>query len=312
LSAVGRLKRNVSPSVGRQQASIELNTIMRTFLAANAPTLKLGYDLKTLVDQAGQRVRRGLLILLGAVACVLLIAAANVASLLVARVASRQRELAVRAALGAGRGRIARQLVTENVVLAAAGTLVGMAVAFWATKVMLTLVPGSLPRADDIAVDWRVLSVAGLLAIACGAVFGIAAAYSVRWSGIASSLHAGDTRSAGSVGQRYGRRVLVAAGVALSLVLLIGAALLTRSFVELERVRPGFEPSHVLTASVGLPVAGHFNPSVDGPEWARKLNQMTARVNELPGVVAAGAVSSLPLTGSLESGGVRLPGRQYE
>jgi predicted permease len=305
LSAMGRLSATTSPVA----AQSELSAIMKRFLAENAPRLKLGYHVVSLVDQAGKKVKRGLLILFGAVVCVLLIASANVASLLVARVSNRQRELAVRAALGAGRGRIARQLVTENLVLAGTGTALGVVISYWATKVMLALVPGAMPRADDIGLDWRVLSFAALVALLGGVVFGVAASASVSWSRLAGSLHAGDLRSTGTLSQRYGRRFLVAAEVALSLMLLIGAALLTRTFVELQRVRPGFNAKNVLTAGVGLPIAGRFDPFADGPAWAAKMNGIAAQLSTSPGVVAAGAVSSLPLSGAFESGGTRIVGR---
>jgi hypothetical protein len=146
LSVVGRL---ATPGTGLAAES-ELSGIMRRFLDENAPNLKLTYVTRSLSDQASQTVQRGLLILLGAVLLVLLVATANVASLLVARTSARQRELAVRAALGAGRARIARQLVTEHLVLAVAGTAIGLVIAHWTTQVMLALVPGSMPRADDI------------------------------------------------------------------------------------------------------------------------------------------------------------------
>jgi putative ABC transport system permease protein len=257
-------------------------------------------------------VKRGLLILLGAVALVLLIAGANVASLLVARVGARQRELAMRAALGAGRGRFARQLVTENLVLAGAGTAIGVGLSYWATKVMLALVPGALPRADDVALDWRVIALATLVALVAGTLFGIAASFAVRWPGLASMLHTGDARSVGSVGRRYGRRVLVATEVALSLMLLIGAALLTRSFIALQRVQPGFDASSMMTAHVGIPIGGRFDPIGDGPRWSATLNEATARLGRIDGVVAAGAVSSLPLSGAFESGGVPVAGTTYD
>jgi putative ABC transport system permease protein len=305
LSAVGRL----APSASRPAAEAELSSMMRAFLAQNAPQLKLGYHVVSLVDQAGRPVKRGLLILLGAVVCVLLIAGANVFSLLLARLTNRQRELAVRAALGAGRGRIARQLVTENLVLAVAGTGTGVLISVWATKVMLALVPGSMPRADDIGLDWRVLAVAGLVTLLGGAAFGIAATLSVRWPKLARTLQTGDTRSTDTVRQRYGRRLLVASEVALSLMLLIAAALLSRTFVELQRVRPGFDARNVLTVGVGLPFTGRFNPTADGPLWATKLNAIAAQLGSAPNVIAVGAVSSLPLTGTFESGGVRIVGR---
>jgi putative ABC transport system permease protein len=304
LSAVGRRRAGASTEVVQSEAS----GIIKRFLAENAPNFKLDYRLRSLSDQAAGKVRKGLLIMLGAVTFVLLIACANVASLLVARVASRQRELAVRAALGAGRSRIARQLVTENLVLAVVGTALGVAVSYWATRGMFALVPGSMPRADDIGLDWRVLSVAAVVAITAGVTFGIAAAYSVSWSRLTGTIASG-TRSTGGLSQRLGRRTLVAAEVALSLMLLIGAALLTRSFVELQNVRPGFDPAGVLTANVGLPLAGPFRPVIDGPRWASVLNQITARVAAAPGVTAAGATSALPLSGAYESGGLIVPGR---
>jgi putative ABC transport system permease protein len=216
----------------------------------------------------------------------------------------------VRAALGAGRGRIARQLITENLVLAVTGGALGIAISYWATKVMLALVPGSMPRADDIGIDWRVLSFAALVAIVAGVLFGVASAYAVRWSHLASELHSGGTRTTGGVGRRFGRQIMVATEVAASLMLLIGAALLTRSFVRLQRVQPGFDATNVLTASMGLPIAGKFNPAVDGPRWQTTWDQATARLNAAPGVVAAGAVSSLPLSGAVEAGGLLITGRE--
>ena len=305
LSAVGKLSRVSS----RASAQAELATILQNFLADNLPQARLGYRVISLIDQAGRTVKRGLLILLGAVLCVLLIASANVASLLVARVTNRQRELAVRAALGAGRGRIARQLVTENLVLATGGTALGVALSFWATRVMIALVPGSMPRADDISVDWRVLLFAALVAVIGGVTFGVAAAASVSWSRLTGTLHAGDTRSTGTTSQRYGRKFLVAAEVALSLMLLIGAALLTRSFIGLQRVRPGFDAHNVLTAGVGLRIAGRFDPVALGPAWATTMTAIASRLGTAPGVVAVGAVSSLPLSGASEYGGLRIVGR---
>jgi predicted permease len=304
LSAIGRL----APGSTAAAAQAELSNMMKAFLAANAPNVKLDYKLVSMAEQAAGKVRRGLLILLGAVAFVLVIASANVASLLIARVAGRQRELAVRAALGAGRARIARQLVTENVVLAVVGTTLGVVLSYWATRLMLALVPGSLPRADDVGLDWRVLSVAALVALVAGVIFGTAAAYSVRWGRLSGALHSGGARSAGSTGQRYGRRLMVAAEVALSLVLLIGAALLTRSFIALQRIQPGFDATNVLTAHVGVPVPGRFDPAANAPRWSATLNGVVARLASAPGVVAAGAVSSLPLSGAYESGGLRIPG----
>ena len=308
LSAIGRL---AAPDK-RLAAQGELSRIMKVFLRENAPALQLDYVVRPLSDQAGQKVERVLLILSGAVLLVLVIATVNVASLLVARTSGRRRELAIRAALGAGRARIARQLVTEHVVLAVAGTAIGLVIAYWTTQVMLALVPGSMPRADDIGLDWRVLSFAVIIALVAGSAFGLAAAVAVRWSGLGAALHEGDQRSAGSTRHRYGRRLLAATEVALSLMLLIGAALLTRSFISLQRVQLGFDESNVLTANMQIPVAGRFNPLEDGARWSATFREVTSRVSSLEGVAAAGMVSALPLSGAFEGGGLQLPGITYE
>ena len=308
LSAIGRRP----AAVTLDAAQSEVSGIIRRFLQENAPNVKLDYRLVPLAEQAGGKVKRGLLILLGAVVFLLLIACANVTSLLVARAANRQRELALRAALGAGRGRIARQLITENLVLAVAGGALGVAISYWGTTMMLSLVPGSMPRADDIGLDWRVLSVAAVVVLVAGVLFGIATAYSVRWKRLAAELHSGGARSTGDMARRAGRQMLVTAEVALSLMLLIGAALLTRSFARLQEVNPGFDASNLVTAGMSLPGAGRFNPDRDGPKWTATLNQVTARLDQTPGIVAAGAISSLPLSGATESGDLRITGRSPE
>ena len=308
LSAIGRL---AAPGT-RLAAEGELIGIMRRFLDENAPNLKLEYVVRPLSAQASQTVQRPLLILSGAVLLVLLIATANVASLLVARTSSRQREIAVRAALGAGRARIARQLVTEHLVLAVAGTALGLVIAYWTTQVMLALVPGSMPRADDVGLDWRVLSFAAIVSVVAGIVFGLAATVAVRWSDLGNFLHEGDLRSAGSVRRSYGRRLLAATEVALSLMLLIGAALLTRSFISLQQVRLGFDPKNVVSAQVSIPVAGRFRPLQDGPRWIATFREIVTRLSALEGVRASGMVSSLPLSGAYESGGLRLLGVTYQ
>jgi predicted permease len=308
LSAVGRL-----PSADQQRgAQNELTGIMRRFLDQNAPNLKLEYVVRSMAEQSSQKVERTLVILFGAVVLVLLIATANVGSLLVARIGGRQRELAVRTALGAGRARIARQLIVENVVLAVAGTAAGLVIAYWTTEVMLALVPGSMPRADDIGFDWRVLLFATGVAVVCGIGFGLAATFASRSANVSATLHDNELRSVGSVRRRYGRRLLVAGEVALSLMLLIGAALLTRTFIGLQQVQLGMNPSSVLTAHVSIPVVGGFQPARDGARWDATLRQITTRVAALQGVEAAGMVSSLPLTGVFENGGLRLPGVTYE
>jgi putative ABC transport system permease protein len=304
LSAVGRWP--ASGSLANAEA--DANGIIKRFLEANAPQWKLGYHLVPLADQAAGKVKGTLLMLMGAVSLLLLIAITNVASLLAARGAQRQRELAVRAALGAGHGRIARQLVTENLVLAAAGGTLGVALSLWGTRAILALVPGSMPRADDIGLDWRVTLVAVAMAVAAGAVFGLVSASAVRWNRLATTLHDGGTRATDRAG-RAGRQLMVSLEVAVSVVLLIGAALLTRSFIQLQQVPPGFQSTNVLTMGIGLPVVGRFDPAAQGPDWMQTFNRATATLATMPGIAAAGATSLLPLSGAWESGGFRIPSR---
>src|SRR5262249_27505359 len=198
-------------------------------------------------------------VLLGAVALLLVIACANVTNLLIARTASRRREFAVRAALGAGRMRIARQLVTENVLLALFGTAIGLAISMWATRAMLSLVPGSLPRADDIRLGWRVAGVAFVITIVVGAALGTAAAMQVQWARLADVLRGDAGRAGGSSSRGATRRFLIVAEISLSVMLVIGGTLLAQSFLRLQRVDPGFNPSHTLAVSVALPVTGQID-----------------------------------------------------
>ena len=297
IAAIARLR----PGATAPQFQTTISAILERWRLAVAPQLDLHYSVATLIEQAGEHVRRGLLFLLGAVGLLLCIAWANVTSLLVARTTRRRREFAVRAALGAGRARIAGQLVTENVILAVAGSILGLAISIWATRAMLALVPGSMPRADDITIDWRVMLAVSTVALVAGIAFGLAAATQAGFGQVASSLRDG-TRSATGRHSTFGRRALVVTEVALSLMLLIGAALLTVSFTRLQRVEPGFDPTRVLTAAVGLPVPGEFNPKRDGAEWARFFRELQGRLARSPGVEAAGAVSALPLADAVETG----------
>ena len=305
LAAIGRLKSHVSAGDARAELSAQLHA----FLAANAPTLQLEYHMLDLQEQAGQHVRRGLLLLFVAAAFVLFIACANVLSLLVARTSTRRREFAVRAALGAGRARIARQLVTENVLLAAAGATIGVGLAVVAVRTLLRLVPGSMPRADDVAVDWRVAVTAAAIAIAVGAGFGLVTTVQLRWQTLAAALNDAGARATGGRARSIGRRTLVAGEVALSLMLVIGALLLTLSFLRLQRVDPGFVPAGVLTGGVVLPIPGGFEPKRDGPAWARFFAALDDRLARGAGIEATGAVSALPLTGTIEGGAMAIAGQ---
>ena len=304
IAAIARLK----PGASATQMQGTLGRQLKAFLAANAPKLDFEYRLNNLQQQASQHVRRGLFLLMGAVALLLFIACANVTNLLLARTTARRREFAVRAALGAGRVRIARQLITENVLLTLCGAVLGLVTSIWATRAMLALVPGSMPRSDDVGIDWRIGLAVTALTIVIGMAFGLAATTEVGWSSLAGTLREDGARSTGGRYGGLGRRALVAGEVSLSLMLVIGAALLTSSFIRLERVEPGFNPAGTLTANVVLPLPGPFDPVRDGPGWARFFRQLQDRLAASPGIRAAGAVSVLPLTDAAEGGGTAIVG----
>ncbi|HEY4303163.1 MAG TPA: ABC transporter permease [Gemmatimonadaceae bacterium] len=303
LSAVSRLKPGATITRLHTTAAAQLSQ----FVATNAPTLDLSYRQQDLRQQASQHVRRGLLLLLGAVGLLLIIACANVTNLLIARTAARSREFAVRAALGAGRMRIARQLMAENVLLALCGTTFGLVLSTWATRAMLTMVPGSLPRADDVGLDWRVATAALTLTVVVGIVLGLGASTQVGWHRLAGTLREDGTRATTRT-RSFGRRALVIGEVSLSLTLVIAATLLAISFSRLERVDPGFDPHHTLTANIVVPVPGELDFKRDGPTWAATFQQLQDRLARTAGVVAAGAVSVLPLTDAAESGGTAIVG----
>ncbi|HEX6107186.1 MAG TPA: ABC transporter permease [Gemmatimonadales bacterium] len=239
-----------------------------------------------------------LLVLLGAVALLLLIACANVAGLLLARGEARQREMALRTALGADRRRLVTQLLTESVVLALAGAALGLLLAVWALRALVLAAPPSLPRLDSIAVDGWVLGFTAAVAIASGIVFGLAPALHAARPDLTGALvEGGRGGTAGAARQRF-RRGLVVAQIALALVLIAGAGLLVQSFLRLRAVDPGFDPEGVLTARVELsPVRYERSDQI-----RRFYDELIRRLEELPGVGSAAAVRALPMTGQLEIG----------
>ncbi|HVE78878.1 MAG TPA: ABC transporter permease, partial [Gemmatimonadaceae bacterium] len=290
----------LAPGVTPAQARAELSPIMRRLGDENGmAAIALGADVTPMRDFSVRSVRPGLVLLLGAVALVLVVACANVSNLLVARTAARRRELAIRTALGAGRGRLVRQLVTENLLLAAAGGALGIAVAVAAQGALLRLAPGNVPRLDDVTLDGRVLGAALLLALGIGGAFGVLAALHGGRAG-GATLRDGGRTTAGAQRARL-RSALVAGQLALSLVLLVGAALVVRSFARMLAVPPGFDPSGAVTAQIILPVRPDASFSAEQPRWRDVTERYLERVQTLPGVRAAGAVSSLPLTGAWES-----------
>ena len=286
LAGVGRLARGASLA----QAQAELDAVAAR-LAAAYPEENTGrrYPLSPLHAFLVRDVRGALLLLLGAVSFVMLIAATNVANLLLVRAAAREQEMAVRASLGAGRGRLLRQLLAESVVLAALGGAAGLVLAGWLTGVVVALAPPHVPGLSAVTVDGRVLAFTGSVTLAAGLLFGLAPALHGTRLPLAASLKEGARASAGGAGRRL-RDLLVVSEMALALVLLVGAGLLLRSLHRLQSVDPGFDASRLVTFNITLPAAGYR----DIPKRTRFFEDVLGRLAVLPGVEAAGATSELP------------------
>jgi predicted permease len=302
LAVAGLLKAGVT----LPQARAEVASAMRRIGEENRmESIELSGEVIAMRDHSVRSVRSALLLLLGAVGLVLLIACANVTNLLVVRTAARQRELAVRAALGAGRGRLVRQLLTENVLIALAGGALGLAGAIALRGTLLALAPSDLPRLDDIVIDLRVAGMALAVSLVAGSVFGLLSARHAGRDGTAAALREGGRSGRGVVRSRL-RHTLIAGEVALSLVLLVSAALFLQSFVRMQRVKPGFEADGVVTADMFIPFDPRRTIEQQSPQWRVVVQTFLERARALPGVVAAGMVSSLPLTGAWESTGFNI------
>jgi predicted permease len=252
----------------------------------------LTFNALSLTDVMLGDVRRPLLVLLGAVAFVLLVACANVANLLLARASARQSELAVRSALGAGRTRLLRQLLTESVVLGVAGAVAGLAIAYLATRALVSLQPADLPRLEEIGVNGAVVSFTFAIALLTSLAFGVLPALQFSGTRLPSALRE-STRGGASGGGHHMRAALVVAEMALAVVLLIGAGLLVRSFIQLTRVNPGFRAEQALSFRVTLQGEKYRE---DGPTRLR-VAEFEERLRALPGVSAVGVTSVLPLSG---------------
>jgi predicted permease len=287
-TVIGRLK----PGVTLQQAQAELKLIAEKFRAAFPRHMQEGESVGAQPYQElfTEGVEQYLWILLGAVGFLLLIACANVANLQLTRAAGRQREIAVRMALGAGGGRIVRQLLTEGVLLAIIGGAAGSLLAVWGTELLVALAPkGLLPTVAVISVDWRALAFAFAVAIATGLLFGLAPAWQARKVDVNTALK--EQAGKGATGRGRLRGALVVTEIALSLALLVGAGLLTRTFANLLGVAPGFDPSSVLTFQIAL--GGERYDTTN--EAAAFYRDALERISHLPGVETAAVINKLPL-----------------
>jgi len=290
LSVIARLK----PGVSIEQSRAEMTTIAAR-LEQQYPDTNDGWSV--IVQPLHQRftgdVRPALLMLLGAVGFLLLIACANVANLLLARSSTRLKEIAIRTALGAGRGRIVRQLLTESVVLSLLGGALGLLVAFWGIDALLALSPGNIPRLESVGIDRQVLLFTLGVSLVTGIVFGLAPALTVSNPNLNEMMkESGRSSSEGGRGRRL-RNALAVAEIALSLVLLVGAGLLIKSFLRLQDVKPGFNPENLLAVELVLPATKY----AENPQVVNFYDQLLQQMAQQPGVQGATATSALPLGG---------------
>ena len=288
-SAIARL----NTGIDLKQAQTRVSAI-NAQLAKQSHETNKGWDvtLWTLHERLVREVKPSLLALLGAVGFVLLIACANVANLLLARSAVRQKEIAIRAAMGASRTRVLRQMLTESILLSAIGGMAGLLVSIWLTDVLRSIVPEGAPRLDQVGIDYRVLTFALGVSALTGILFGIVPALQASKLDVTSALKEGG-RSAEGHRRTSARSLLLIGEVALSLMLLVGAGLLIKSFLRLQEVRPGFNPRNALMAMVALPGAKYKDQ-----QFAEFFRQLKERLEAAPGVQAVGGSINLPLAAS--------------
>ena len=290
LRPIGRLKVGVSLA----QAQADTDGIARQLEAAY-PDTNTGWNLRlvSLRDQMVGNIKSTLYILLGAVALVLLIACANVANLLMAHAASRQKEIAVRSALGAGRLRIMRQMITESVMLAVVGGALGTLLAIWGVQGLVTLSGANIPVTANVKIDTTVLTFTLATSLITGLLFGIAPAIRTMKLNLSETLKEGGRSGSENAQRNRTRSLLVILESAVAVMLLVGAGLLVRSLIRLQNTNPGFNRSNVLTMRIDLPRQKYAAPEALAGFW----EQFEARVGSLPGVESVGLVSELPLSG---------------
>src|SRR5215510_4939953 len=290
LSAIARLK----PGVTVEQAQSDMTSIARHIEEANPITNEgLGVSVIPLREGLVSDYRNALLILMGVVGLVLLIACANVANLLLARASARSKEVAIRTALGAGRWRVFRQLLTESVVLGLMGGALGLTLAFWGLDLLLAAIPIDIPFWMKFNLDGHVLGFTAGVTLLTALIFGAAPALQASKVDLNEALKEGGRGALGASRHRM-LRSLVVAEVALSLILLIGAGLMMRSFIRLQHTKSGLNPENLLTLRLNLPGAKYDTPQ----ERQAFYKELLERIGAAPGVEAAGAVSNLPLGGA--------------
>jgi putative ABC transport system permease protein len=302
VSVVARLK----PGATLEQAQAEMSAIAQRLEQEYPETNSgLGVNVIPLHQQVVGRTQTMLWLLVGAVSLVLLIACANVANLLLARTAQREREIAIRMALGAGRLRLIRQTLTESLLLSVVGGAVGLLVALWGVDLFVSLSPGDIPRLGEVGVDARLLGFALVISLVTGIGFGLLPALQSSRLDLNASLKEGGTKATEGRRRRRTRSLLVVSEIALAQVLLVGAGLLLTSFLRLQSVDPGFNPEQLLTARVALSLTEYSDRSRRAAFYEEALR----RLHTVPGVHSAAMVMNLPLSGSTMNRGFRIEGQ---
>jgi putative ABC transport system permease protein len=299
--ALGRLKPGAT--IGQARADM---TAIESRLEQQYPdgNTGIGINLVPTAEQTVKEIRPALLVLFGAVAFLLLIACANIANLLLARAASRQKEIAIRTALGATRTGVVRLLLIETLILSLAGGFLGLLIAFWGTDALLALTPDNIPRLNEVGIDARVFGFTLAVSVVTGLLFGLIPAIQASKPDPIGALKEGSRGSLGGAGKRT-RNALVTVEVALALVMLIGAGLMIKSFLRLQQMNLGFNPDHVLAVDLTL----SENRYPEGPQQIAFFQRALEGIQTLPGVQSAAATTGLPLTVSLNGSDFRIEGR---
>jgi predicted permease len=302
LHVVARLKPGVDFAQGSTALTRFADDLRRAYPGnyGHGPEKNFDMYMVPVKEQLVGRMRPALFVLLGAVAFVLLIACANVANLLLARASAREKELAIRAALGAGRARLVRQLLTESLILGLVGGLLGLALAYWGVDALRALAPSNTPRMDEVYIDPLVLAFTFGISLLTGLFFGLAPAWHVARTDLRETLNEAGRGTSAAGGTLHLRSWLVVSELALAVLLLVGAGLLIRSFSRLLDVSPGFQTQHLLTMELSLPEKTY----PDGAPVQKFYTQLMASLKTVPGVQTAGAVSQMPLGESYSSGSV--------
>jgi putative ABC transport system permease protein len=300
LRVIGRLKSGVSEEQAQAEATAIAGRLAQQYPDTNTNT---GMRVESALHAIVGDIRPALLIMLGAVGCVLLIACANVANLLLARAMTRHKEMALRSALGASRLRVVRQLLTESVLLSVAGGLLGLVLAVWWSDLLIALGKKDIPRAIQVGLDWRVLAFTFGLSVLTGVIFGLVPALQLSKTDLTESLKEGRGAGGGARRNRM-RNVLVVAELAIAVVLLVGAGLLIQSLWRLRSVSSGLRPENVLTLDIALPEVRYKSE-----KQARFFSDLLTQVRSLPGVQSASAIAPLPLSGNRFSISFQIEGR---